>query len=314
VVLLAWCWWGPRRRDGCDLTVGHGLELLRSRKHSGAAASRARARPSVGWSLTAYPPAGRRGRRTVIQADTGAQLRLLDLQLIDTALAQLEHRRRTLPEHAEIARLRGVRDTLAADLVAADTDVSDLELEQSNAESELEPVQQRLVRNQRRIADGTVADPKALGGLVDEVQHLQRRIATLEDAELAVMEQLEGALASREKLRHEVAAINEQLASLMAKRDTQLSELGADTAERQQERAGVAAEIPPDLMGLYVKIGASHAGVGAAELRQRRCTGCQLEVNAAELRAFAAASPTEVLRCEECGRILIRTAGSGLHL
>jgi predicted nucleic acid-binding Zn-ribbon protein len=60
-------------------------------------------------------------------------------------------------------------------------------------------------------------------------------------------------------------------------------------------------------------VGASRGGVGAAELRQRRCTGCQLEINAAELREFAAAAEDEVLRCEECGRILIRTVNSGLH-
>jgi hypothetical protein len=35
-----------------------------------------------------------------IRADKGAQLRLLDLQTVDTTLAQLGHRRQTLPEHA----------------------------------------------------------------------------------------------------------------------------------------------------------------------------------------------------------------------
>jgi predicted nucleic acid-binding Zn-ribbon protein len=44
----------------------------------------------------------------------------------------------------------------------------------------------------------------------------------------------------------------------------------------------------------------------------RRCTGCQLEVNAADLGTFAAAADDEVLRCEECSRILVRTAQSGL--
>jgi predicted nucleic acid-binding Zn-ribbon protein len=78
------------------------------------------------------------------------------------------------------------------------------------------------------------------------------------------------------------------------------------------ERAGLAPLIPPDLLTLYDRIGASHGGVGAAELRQRRCTGCQLEINAADLRAFSAAPEDEVLRCEECGRILIRTPQSGL--
>jgi len=261
----------------------------------------------------------RRGLRSqaqkekVIKADKAAQLRLLDLQQLDTALAQLQHRRQTLPEHAEIARVSAVRSAVAADLVAADTAVSDLELEQSTAENDVEPVRQRLVRNQHRIADGTVADPKALGGLVDEVQHLQRRISALEDAELEIMEQLETAQAAREKLRGEAAVLDAEIATLLAKRDTQLRELDADVLERRTERDAIVPEIPGDLMTLYQRIGASRSGVGAAELRQRRCTGCQLEINAAELREFAAAAEDEVLRCEECGRILIRTINSGLH-
>jgi predicted nucleic acid-binding Zn-ribbon protein len=252
-------------------------------------------------------------KERAIKADKGAQLRLLDLQLIDTALAQLDHRRRTLPEHAEIARLREQRAALGADLVAADTEVSDLELEQANAESELEPVRQRLIRNQRRIADGTISDPKALGPLVDEVEHLQKRISNLEDAELEIMEQVESAEASRGKLRSQAAELDEQLAGLLDKRNLQLSELDGQVAERRAERDEIAPHLPADLMALYLKVGAAHGGVGAAELRQRRCTGCQLEINAAELRLFAAAPDDEVLRCEECSRILIRTAHSGLQ-
>ena len=80
-------------------------------------------------------------------------------------------------------------------LVAAETAVSDLEAEQNRAEAEIQPVRERLNRNQTRIADGTIADPKALSSMVEEVAHLQRRISDLEDAELEIMEQLESAAA-----------------------------------------------------------------------------------------------------------------------
>ena len=136
-----------------------------------------------------------------IKADPGAQLRLLDLQATDSALAQLDHRRRTLPEHAELARVRAQESAVGSDLVAADTAVSDLELEQSKAESDLEPGRERLVRNQRRIADGSVPDAKALSSMVAEVDHLRKRIGDLEDAELEVMEQLEAAVAEQARLR-----------------------------------------------------------------------------------------------------------------
>jgi predicted nucleic acid-binding Zn-ribbon protein len=101
-----------------------------------------------------------------IRADKGAQLRLLDLQTVDTTLAQLGHRRQTLPEHALIATLHTQRSALASDLIAAETAISDLELEQTKAEADLEPVRERLSRNQARIANGTVTDPKALSSMV----------------------------------------------------------------------------------------------------------------------------------------------------
>ena len=247
-----------------------------------------------------------------IRADKGAQLRLLDLQTVDTTLARLNHRRQTLPQHAVIADLRTARAAVASDLVAADTRISDLELEQGKAETDLEPVRERLSRNQTRITNGAIADPKALSSMLDEVSHLKKRISDLEDAELEVLEQLDAAMASQETLRVRAEQVDTDLAAAIADRDRQLATLNAEMDGLRQQRTEIEPVIPGELLALYDRIGASHGGVGAAELRARRCTGCQLEVNAADLRRFSAAAEDEVLRCEECGRILIRTAQSGL--
>jgi predicted nucleic acid-binding Zn-ribbon protein len=247
-----------------------------------------------------------------IRADKGAQLRLLDLQTVDTTLARLNHRRQTLPQHAVIADLRTARAAVASDLVAADTRISDLELEQAKAETDLEPVRERLSRNQTRITNGAIADPKALSSMLDEVSHLKKRISDLEDAELEVLEQLDAAMASQETLRVRAEQVDIDLAAAIADRDRQLATLNAEIDGLRQQRTEIEPVIPGELLALYDRIGASHGGVGAAELRARRCTGCQLEVNAADLRRFSAAAEDEVLRCEECGRILIRTAQSGL--
>jgi len=144
------------------------------------------------------------------------------------------------------------------------------------------------------------------------VSHLRKRISDLEDAELDVMEQLEGAVADREKLRVRLDEMDRELVESNAERDRQVAALDGEMAGLRAQRGEIAPLIPTDLLTLYDKIGASHRGIGAAELRQRRCTGCQLEINAADLRAFSAAAEDEVLRCEECGRILIRTPQSGL--
>ena len=237
---------------------------------------------------------------------------MLDVQTIDSALAQLEHRRKSLPEHAEINALTAAVARNSADLVAAETAVSDLEAEQNRAEAEIQPVRERLNRNQTRIADGTIADPKALSSMVEEVAHLQRRISDLEDAELEIMEQLESATSTLERLRVRAGELDRQLADAVARRDRAVTAIAAQVDEQRAEREELSPLLPADLLALYDKIGKSHNGVGAAELRQRRCTGCQLEVNAADLRVFAAAADDDVLRCEECSRILVRTASSSL--
>jgi predicted nucleic acid-binding Zn-ribbon protein len=247
-----------------------------------------------------------------IRAEKGAQLRLLDVQTLDTTLAQLDHRRQTLPLHGTIAKLRMERSALASELVKAETMISDLELEQAKAEADLEPVRERLNRNQVRISNGTVADPRALSSMLEEVSHLKKRISDLEDAELEVMEQLEAAVTGQETLHTRAQQLDADLAEAIAERDRQLAALDAEMDGLRTQRAEIVPSIPGDLLALYDKIGGSHGGVGAAELRARRCTGCQLEVNAADLRAFSAAAEDEVLRCEECGRILIRTSQSGL--
>ena len=77
-------------------------------------------------------------------------------------------------------------------------------------------------------------------------------------------------------------------------------------------REDIAGQVGADLLALYEKIRTSSGGTGAAALRQRRCGGCQLELNAVDLQQIRTAADDEVARCEECRRILVRTPESGL--
>lgn len=246
-----------------------------------------------------------------MKADPAAQLKLLELQSVDTDLAQLRHRRTSLPEHAEIARLMTQRKQLLEEMTASQTRVSDLERTQRKAETDLEPVCARKVRNQERVDSGAV-DAKALQSLVDEIAHLAKRISDLEDAELEVMEALENERETVTGLTGRRQELEQQIKALMVTRDEQVGDIDSRLGARERQRSELVAELPEQLVKVYTKVAGKHAGSGAAELKQRRCQGCRLEINAADLRAYAAAAPDEVLRCEECGRILVRTAQSGL--
>ncbi|MDQ7991408.1 MAG: C4-type zinc ribbon domain-containing protein [Propionicimonas sp.] len=243
-----------------------------------------------------------------MRAAPQAQRGLLDLQAVDTAIAQLEHRRRSLPELARIAQGQRTRAELGEAIVAARTVVSDLELDLEKAESDLVPVKERRVRDQRRLDDGVVTDGKQLTALIDEIEHLKRRISDLEDIQLEVMEKLEAATAEHTGLVEQRTGLETSLRALIGSRDEQVAAIDAELASRRAARDELAAGLPEDLVALYRRIADRSGGVGVGALKGRRCGGCQLEATPTALASYQSAAPDEVVRCEECDRILVRGA------
>ena len=237
---------------------------------------------------------------------------LLDLQAKDAALAQLEHRRATLPEHARIESLEAQARELDGQRVAVETQVGDLERSQSKFDAEIDLVRQRRVRDEERLSSGAVTNPKDLSSLQHEVGALDRRISTLEDEELEIMEQLEDAQSRLAASAAEAHRVGAELEHETAARDAALQIIDAEVISVREARDALAGQVPDDLRDLYEKVRSQHGGLGAAALRARRCEGCHLEINGADLRELAAKPDDDVLRCPECSRILIRTAESGL--
>jgi len=173
-------------------------------------------------------------------------------------------------------------------------------------------VRSRRERDQGLIDSGGVSNPKDLERMLHELESLSRRISDLEDVEIEVMERLEAAQAARVGAEAEAEKVASEFAEVEAKRDQRSAEIKALGAEVTRERAQTAEGIPAELMDLYAKLRAQNGGVGAAALRQRQCGGCRLTLDASILGSIRDAPTDEVIRCEECGRILIRTGESGL--
>ena len=247
-----------------------------------------------------------------MKADPFVQLRLLELQGLDSALDRLRHRRRTLPELAEMARLDGLVDALRDGVVRAETEVSDLAREQARFEKEIEQVRARRDRDESRLASGAITASKQLQDLEHEVASLKRRQSELEDAELEVMERAETAQAGLDELTSRREAHLADRAKAEAAAEAAFVEIDAEVERTGRARDELAATMPADLLALYEKIRASEGGVGAGEIARGRCGGCRLDLMNNEKAEYRAAPPDEVLRHEECGRILVRTAESGL--
>jgi len=234
------------------------------------------------------------------------------VQELDAKADRLRHQRANLPELAEIETLEGSRRSLFDQVRDARIVVDDLSAAQRKADADVEQVKTRRTRDRDRMDQGLITNPKDLERMQHELVSLERRISTLEDEELEVMEQLEDAQGLLDSLTAHVSAADERLALLVAGRDVRAVEIDADLAALQAERVPAVDGMPADLLALYEKLRTNRRGVGAAELRQRRCTGCQLSIDNAEIEVIRKAPSDLVIRCEECSRILVRTGESGL--
>jgi predicted nucleic acid-binding Zn-ribbon protein len=247
-----------------------------------------------------------------VKADPSAQVRLLDLQDLDSRADQLRHQRRSLPEHAQLTDLAQARSRIDGEAQDARISVDDLTAEQAKVDADVEQVKARRERDQQRLDQGLVSNPKDIQRMQQEMVSLERRITSLEDDEIEVMERLEEAQATLDTLSGQVTDIDKQIEQTTAARDAKLAEIDQSLGELETQRGPLAAELPGDLLSLYDRLRESKGGVGAALLRARRCGGCMLDLDNAELATIRAAADDDVIRCEECSRILVRTSESGL--
>lgn len=247
-----------------------------------------------------------------MKAAPHAQQRLLDLQELDSSLDRIAHRRRNLPELAEIAALSGKAEELRDRLVTAQTELSDLDREQAKAEQDVDQVRSRAERDQKRLDSGQVSSAKDLAGLQSEIVSLQRRQSDLEEVVLEIMERREAAEAQAIEIKAEQAKLDATLGELNATRTKAEKELDSEAGMTSQARDSVIKDIPEDVLALYTKLREQFGGVGAAALTRGQCQGCRLALNTSDLNRIRAAAQDDIVRCEECRRILVRTPESGL--
>jgi uncharacterized protein len=246
-----------------------------------------------------------------VQADPTEQQRLLDLAAEDVALTQLAHRRRTLPEEAAVETAAEAERGFAVDVVRAETEVRDLEREQTRLEADVETVRQREDRDQRLIDSGSVG-AKEISGLQHELETLKRRQGDLEDQVLELMERRESAETALARAQDGQSQARADLERATQLRDDALADIADSSTRHEAARAAVAAAVPAPLLSLYDRVRTQTGTTGAALLKARQCQGCRIELNGRDLGAVRAADPAEVVRCDNCGRILVRTSESGL--
>ena len=159
---------------------------------------------------------------------------LLELQGLDTRIAQLEHRREQVPERDELRLLKQESVALGERLVAAQTLHHELERRQKRYDDDLSSVLAKREQENRLLYSGQVTGIRELQSLEEEVAALGRRQRVVEDKLLEVMEQLEPSVADLEDLQRRGE-------DLLERTEGAKERLAAATAEIDEESRGGAS-------------------------------------------------------------------------
>ncbi|HEY2089647.1 MAG TPA: zinc ribbon domain-containing protein [Mycobacterium sp.] len=242
-----------------------------------------------------------------MKAEVAQQRSLLEVAELDAELAKMNHRAGHLPERADCERIQTEQVAANDRLGALQIALEDLNTQVSRFESEIDAVRQREDRDRSLLQ--SVADAKQLSELQHELGTLERRQSSLEDSLLEVMERREQLQTQQAAEQATVDALQNDLAAAQQALDTTLADIDHHRRVHSARRGELTAELAQDLVTLYERQRAG-GGPGAGVLQGRRCGACRIEIDRGELARISAAADDEVLRCPECGAILLRLQGA----
>ena len=240
-----------------------------------------------------------------MQASTEQQSLILELQLLDNEIMQANTKLKSLPEIEQLLHIEK-RVTAANDELSVVKSESDqIALELRRGEVDVETVTDRIKKDEARLSSGN-ATPKELEQLQHEVESLKKRQEALEEIELEIMIRNDAVIARKNTLTTDLTSLQTLKDEISGRLQSATDEINKVIAEKNTARSLVAGKIEKPLLDLYEKVRATGGGIGAAALVGDKCNGCNLAINAVEMERIKSLAKDELLRCEECRRILVR--------
>jgi predicted nucleic acid-binding Zn-ribbon protein len=240
-----------------------------------------------------------------MKAAVSSQAALIELQRIDSAIMAAKSKISALPEREQITAIHARLAAGALELEQAEAELADVAIDLRRSEVDVEQVADRMAKDEKRLSSGT-GSPKELEQLQHELISLAKRKAELEDGELEIMMRHDLAKEKVATLKSDDDGLRKLELELNIRLENATTELTKEIALRQSERTLTIPKIEQPLLDLYEKIRSNEYGVGAALLIGNKCDGCHLAINAIEVERIKTLESDEVLRCEECRRILVR--------
>jgi len=240
-----------------------------------------------------------------MQASPEQQSLIFELQLLDNEIMQANTKLKSLPEIEQLLHIDKRIVTATDELATVKAEADQIALELRRGEVDVETVTDRIKKDEARLSSGN-ATPKELEQLQHEVGTLKKRQETLEEIELEIMVRSEAITARTNTLTTDLASLETLKAEINQRLTTASGQINTVITNKRSDREKVVVKIEKPLIDLYEKIRTASGGVAAAALVGNKCNGCNLAINAVEMERIKSLAKDELLRCEECRRILVR--------
>ena len=237
-----------------------------------------------------------------MKATETQQADLLSLANLDLEITRSRSAIKNLSSGVQFSELREAQRQLATRLIDARNALDTVELELKRAETDLQLVEQRIVKDEQRL--NSTNNAKDAQGIQSEIESLSRRKSDLEDIELAILDQLEAAKAAYATVSVDKAAVDDELSVAETANEAALMKLRSGLDLLTNDRAQQAARISAELIELYDK--KASRGMPVARLLGRECGACRISLGAAAFNELESLPRDEIATCPECQAILIR--------
>jgi len=240
-----------------------------------------------------------------MQASVAQQNQILQLQIIDSEIMQANTKLTSLPEVEQLLHIDKRILTATEELATVKAEADQISLELRRGEADVETVTDRIKKDEARLSAGT-ASPKELEQTQHEIETLKKRQLALEEIELEIMVRSEAVNERLQLLTNDLASLETLKSEINQRLTNATTEINLVILAKQKTRSELKPNIEKALLDLYEKIRGANSGVGAATLVGSKCNGCNLAINAVEMERIKNLAADELLRCEECRRILVR--------
>lgn len=241
-----------------------------------------------------------------MQASKEHQLKLLELQSVDTRILQLRAARRKHPAVKAMEAMAGRKKDLERAAVTARSHAGDIQREVKRVEHDLERLIARQDVMSERLESGQ-GSHKDLQAMQHELNQMAQRRDVLENEVLEVMDKYEEANAKVAELERQIDAVGADEEKAKAELGDAMVEVEEELEQKLAKRQELADEIDDELLDEYEYCRGRTGGLGVLEAKSRQIVGMPTALPESEWHEISMLADDEVHLSESLDCIVVKT-------